>query len=490
MQRRRWALWVVAALSLWVVPRQEAEAKPVAPPEFCAVYPQAPACASGAVSCELCHTSPPARNSYGAQLEAALLPGASRPLADGDFLEALGEALQEIEGLDADGDGVKNLEELLAGSWPADAASAPGGERVCPEGPVRVGWDVCRYDQRYVWKKLHLDFCGRSPSLSETKAFLAQEDRLGALHAALDRCLDGEHWLGRDGVVWNLANRKILPAQSIKSGEDEPGPIPLADYLDDYNYFVYTQLDNRDARLLLTGDFYVAREDGPPTKYTTFNRTPTEDYSERGFGGAQLVNEDARAGMLTHRWFLMSTIMFTAVPRTSAAQAYRAYLGYDIARLEGLEDVPNEPVDYDQKDVKADACARCHSTLDPLTYPFTRYEGIGGGDGRYIPFSYNPARLQGFVRTEGEAIQEVPEAGVLFGQPVANLVEWGEVASNSDAFARATVLDYWELLLGERPRGSEEAEFTQIWQDFRGKHEYGVERMLHALIETEAYGVP
>ena len=30
------------------------------------------------------------------------------------------------------------------------------------------------------------------------------------------------------------------------------------------------------------------------------------------------------------------------------------------------------------KGVTVDECAVCHSTLDPLTYPFSRYEGIGG----------------------------------------------------------------------------------------------------------------
>ena len=79
----------------------------------------------------------------------------------------------------------------------------------------------------------------------------------------------------------------------------------------------------------------------------------------------------------------MSNTMFTSIPRTTAAQAYRAFLGYDIAKLEGLWPVAGEPADYDNKGVGAPACAGCHATLDPLTYPFSRYEGIGGGG----PFS-------------------------------------------------------------------------------------------------------
>ena len=68
--------------------------------------------------------------------------------------------------------------------------------------------------------------------------------------------------------------------------------------------------------------------------------------------------------------------MFTSIPRTSAAQAYRAYLGYDISKMEGLQAVVDEPVDYDAKGVEAPDCAVCHRTLDPLTYPFSRYDGL------------------------------------------------------------------------------------------------------------------
>jgi len=75
--------------------------------------------------------------------------------------------------------------------------------------------------------------------------------------------------------------------------------------------------------------------------------------------------------MLTTRWFLAKNTMLTPVPRTTAAQAYRAYLGYDIAKLEGLQPVAGEPVDYDRKRVTAEQCAVCHSTLDPLSYPFS-----------------------------------------------------------------------------------------------------------------------
>ena len=46
------------------------------------------------------------------------------------------------------------------------------------------------------------------------------------------------------------------------------------------------------------------------------------------------------------------------------------------------------------------------------------------------------------------------------------------------------------LLVGEPPRPPEMTEFEQLWKSFKTDHQYGVERMLHDLIMTEAYGVP
>lgn len=475
--------WIGLAVVAAAMP---ALARPVAPSAFCAAWPDTKPCGAGPADCTTCHTAPPQRNAFGAQLDEHL--EGTRPLTDALFLMGLPAALAAVETLDADGDGVGNREELVLGTSPADALSKPG-EGKCPESIEKNGWDVCNRDLPYVFKKIHLDFCGRSPTRDELRAFRDDPTEAG-LEAALDRCLNSEAWIGRDGAVWNLANRKVRPLQSIKAGEGA-GDIPLGDYFDDYSFFVYTQIDDHDARDVLTGQYFVAEVRGDKgTTYEPWNRTANDDLDLRGFGPAQLVAMQRRAGLLTHRWFLMSNTMFTGVPRTTAAQAYRAFLGMDISRLEGLDPVEGEPVDYDEKGVQEEECARCHSTLDPLTYPFSRYEGIGGGDGRRLPFSYNGARHNAFVSVDGPGMADLPEAGVLFGQPVANLLEWAQVAANSDAFARATVLDYWKLLFGEAPRPEEQAEFDQLWQDFKTTHEYRVERMLHALVKTEAYGVP
>lgn len=461
-----------------------AQAKPVAPASFCAQYADAPICQSGQPACTFCHTTPPARNALGAQLEQQLLPGAPRPLSDEDFQQGLGGALMAIEMEDADGDGAPNLDEILAGTDPANATSLPT-EAGCPvSSAANGGYDVCHYDPGYVHKKVYLDFCGGTLRYDQIQAFDLLEDQSTPIHEALDRCLDSEHWLGADGVLYRLAHKKIRPVQSIKSGEGA-GDVPLGDYDDDYFLFVYTQIDGHDARELLTAEYFVAKE-GPPTVYTPYTRSPIADVGARGVEVAQLVEPNKRAGMLTTRWNFALNTMFTPIPRTTAAQAYRAFLGMDIARMEGLVEIEGEPVDYDQKGVTEPECARCHSTLDPLTYPFTRYSGFNGG----LPFSYVPGRMNNMAQSDSDPLRNTPEAGYLLGQPVADLLQWAQVAADSDAFAKALVMDYWMLLMGEAPRPTEQAEYDGLWRAFKNEHNYSVERMLHDLIETEAYGVP
>lgn len=462
-----------------------ASAQPPAPSAFCEVYPDAPACAAGAVPCTTCHTVAPSLNPYGSDVSANLAVGAPRPLSAEDFLAGLPAALAAAEGLDSDGDGFSNGDEINGGSAPSSAVSTPASECVDEDDD---GWELCGYDVNYAYKKVMIDFCGRSPTLAERQAFASEANPEKALHATLDDCLDSEHWRGIGGRVWNLANRKIGPLAAIKSGKDA-GPIPLADYDDDYAYFAWTQTDDRDVRLVLTGQTFVsASYVAGATVYEEWDRTPDEDFAERGYDRAQFVAKPYRAGLMTHRWFLMSNTMFTAIPRTTGAQAYRAFLGLDIAKLEGLSAVPGEPVDYDHKGVGAPECAQCHATLDPLTYPFSRYEGIGGADGFAAEYSYSANRMQGYTDTDGPDVADVPEEGVLFGQPVADLVEWAEVAANSPEFRDATVMDYWKMLLGEPPRATEQAEFASL-SDGLSAH-FSVESMLHELIDTEAYGAP
>jgi hypothetical protein len=499
-----------ATLAFVVAWGQPAQAKPLAPSEFCRLYPDTALCDSGAAPCTTCHTTPPARNAYGLQVESALSPDAPRPLSDELFLSGLPAALRAAESLDADSDGVSNVEEFLAGTLHIDATSLPSRSVGCDSDQLALAsaqpWNTCDYDPAYALTRIGLDFCGRSPTRGELEVVRDSNDWQMLLQQKLASCLDSAFWRGKDGVLWNLANAKIQPESSLKSGDDA-GDLAIADYEDDYNLFVYVNTGDRDVRELLTAKYHVVRE--PDGALVIVERTPAENYLASDYDDedtAQLVPRERRAGMLTTRWFLAKMTMVTPIPRTTAAQAYRAYLGYDMAKMEGLQPVAGEPVDYDLKGVAAEQCAVCHSTLDPLSYPFTRYDGLGGGDEEEIEdpamavnadgtvdvafANYISGRMDRFVRQEGPQIAETPEAGLLFGQPVADLVEWAEVAANSEPFARKVVLDYWRLLIGEDPLPADEAEFATLAQRLSSKHEYRVERMLADLIATEAYGAP
>ena len=451
-----------------------AQALPTAPGVVCSTWPAA--CDEAPPDCTACHTLPPARNAFGLAIEQALLPGTPRPLGVAAFTEGLPEALAVVADEDADADGATNREELEAGTSPADARDTPGGPPH-PAGCISTNpnWNVCGYDPVYALRKVHLDVCGQAPDYEEITAFraLGGDAQLDALADALQTCLASEFWQGRDGVLWTLAHAKIRPLQAVKSGRNG-GPVPLADYDDDYALFTWTQTGDRDAREVLTAQYYVEVSENPTRYRRVENR------------GSQFTIAPRRAGMLTTGWFSVINTMFTPVNRTTAAQAYRAYLGLDIARSEGLIEPDAPLIDYDDKGVTAEACATCHRTLDALTYPFTRYHGIAGG----ATAAYDPGRMRRQPLDEGSRIREVPEAGFLLGEPVADLLDWADVAANSEEFARATVRDYWKILVGEAPGRADEAAFEELVTRFRTTHGYRVEAMLHDLIRLEAYGAP
>jgi Bacterial TSP3 repeat len=470
------------------------DAKPAGQKLFCDVYPTSPACNSGETTCATCHALPPALNPFGSALSAKLLPGAARPLSDSAFSAGLPDALRQVDALDADGDGASNGDELRAGTDPVNAQSKPNSTTCVPN--AGANWNFCAYDIAYAFRKVSLDFCGRSATYDERQAFAASGSKQAVLHAKLDDCLKSEFWRGRNGEVWNLGSPKIRPIQSIKGGQDA-GPVPLADYYRDYAMYVYATTGDRDARDLLRASYLVDVSFEGPTTYTKVSRTFVEDLAVRNDPtSVEAVAPERRAGMLTSAWFRTINTMFTAVPRTTAAQAYRSYLGLDIALLNGLKTTnAAEPLDYDRKGVRAAGCISCHSTLDPLSYPFSRYEGIDADERSFAPVesvnAYRPDRMARFVASgESPELANVPEAGYILGKPVKDLVEWGRVASDSDEFAQKTILDFWRLLLGAEPRPNELAAYTRLWQRFRNENAYQVEKTLHDLIDTEAYGAP
>jgi len=400
-----------------------------------------------------------------------------RPLSDGDFQGALPGALRAVEALDSDGDGVANLAEVQKGTLPGDASSLPR-DVPCGAGGNPT-YSVCKYDRRYAVKKLVVDVCGGSPSYADLEVFsalspAAQEARIDEV---LDLCMATEYWRGKNGQVWQLGHRKVRPVGTLKGGPEETGIVQLGDYYDDYALFAYSQLDDHDAREVLTADFFVTR-----------SLTPLTTYSKSYLIPFQAVDLPHRSGNLTTAWALAYFTMFTALPRNAAAQAYRGYLGLDIAKQEGMYPVPNEPKDYDAKGVTQPLCTQCHATLDPLSYPFRNYNGITGSDQQVLRFI--PNRIETFFGDQAPAISQIPEEGYIFGQKVNGLKEWAQVAANSDAFAVATVGDYWRFLMGAPPTPEQNAEFVGLWQRFKTTNGYSVRKMLHELIKTEAYGAP
>jgi hypothetical protein len=472
-------LWPLAA-AVGLLCAGGAFAKPVGPSNFCLKYPTAPTCVGGQPACIYCHTAPPTLNDYGTALSAKMAPSAPRPLSDADYATALPGALSQVEALDSDGDGVSNLVEIQKGTFPGDKKSFPND--IPCAGGANPAYAVCKYDYRYVFRKLVLDFCGASPTYAQMESFVTLTDaaKANTLDSTLDFCLASEFWRGKNGQLWQLAHRKIRPVGSLHASpmtpKEEEGLAPLADYYDDYALYSYSQLDDHDAREVLTANFFVSRTPpGMPTVYTKVTALPI-----------QAVDLPHRAGNLTSAWTLAYNVMFTALPRNAASQAYRGYLGLDIAKQEGLYAIPGEPKDYDGKGVTQALCTQCHATLDPLSYPFRNYNGLTGPN--FV--SYVPMRIETKFANEAPNITQIPENGFIFGQPVNSVVEWAQVAANSDAFLVATVNDYWKLLLGRPPLPEENAEFVSLWKRLKSPNNYSVKKMLHELIRTEAYGAP
>ena len=223
-------------LSLLWLP-QVALGKPLALKVFCETYPEAPACLGQVPTCEMCHlAAPPQLNPYGACVFNKL-----GQVSDEEFYRNLPDALKGIEGEDCDQDGVVNLFELNSGTLPGETTDLPE-ERQCAE-------EGCWKDYNYTYRKIWLDFCGEPPSVDEYNDFAELEGhaKQPALDERLEDCLDSPHWIGRDGVLWRLGHEKIRPVGSIKTGVNA-GMIPILDYDPDYQLFVYSQIDDHDAR--------------------------------------------------------------------------------------------------------------------------------------------------------------------------------------------------------------------------------------------------
>lgn len=471
----RWS-WPAATAALALTIAGDASARPEGPRAFCAVYADAPECLGRSITCSKCHTStqPVGWNAYGGAVMAAL---AGRPFADG-----IADALASIEDEDADGDGIPNIEEITLGTQPGDPLSQwmPRPE---PEETDNPSYAIGSYDPRYAFKRIHVLFCGTSPTYEETTDFAAKEPdaQTKALHEALSGCLASQFW--RVEGLAELAHPKIRPVKAYGAQTEVAimgYKITIADYNWDYRLWVHVLSDDHDVRELLTAQYHIeVAKDGSWQRVDGTVPNPAGS-----FGGGQTLDPEHRAGMLTTQWNLFLNIMFAGIPRVAAGHAYREYLGLDLSLQQGVRPVPGEPLDIDDKGVDAAGCAQCHSTLDPLAYAFSYYEGI----------DIDHLDRTGQFRAERPAdhipgwLEAAPQSVVL-DRPVSSLVEIAGVMSESPEFQRNLANMFFVYAVGHEARPDEEDELEAVWTAMPSDG-YSANRLLHRIIDTDAFGTP
>lgn len=480
-----------------------ASAKPEGPRAFCAAYPDAVACMGSVPDCSLCHEStfPATWNGYGSAVKSAL---AGQP-----FEQGLAKALSTVEALDSDMDGVANRAEISAGTKPGNAASLPAAGPSAGEPlPENPDYAIGYYDLTYAYKRASVLYCGHSPSYEDMRPFRdgskRPEELKVLLHERIEACLGGEYWQ-KEGLP-RLADDRIRPIRNL--GQDAEVfitiPIPglfgevklrstMGDYRFDYRLWTYVLTGNRDARDLLLAQYHIVENpDGSWTK--------TEELiakaDEKATAGGQRLEKQYRAGMITTMWFLTRNTMFTDLPRTTAAAAYRAYLGNDISKMQGLMPVAGQPDDIDDKGVDAPRCAACHSTLDPLSYAFAPYTGF-----EFDLFTVTDIFLFGQmnglfgVYKADRAVSRMPrwspvnQQPWLLGQKVDSLRAWAEVAVKSDEFARNLANVFYTHAFAREAEGAALPEFTALWKGLPADN-FSANRLIHRLIDTNAFGVP
>jgi hypothetical protein len=478
--QKRGGFWLFGACGLALAAAPGAAlAMPTAPGIVCETYPELPDCQGQLPDCANCHVSidPPRWNAYGESLRA--MRSETEP-----FETWLPEALRAVESLDADGDGVKNLEELEQSTSPGDEQSVSSDEMTGPLENPR--YDLARYDAPFAFRRMSILYCGRSPSYAEMQAFTKAPADAATLktrlHAALGKCLSGAAWTRE--ILPRLADKRIRPLYAAGPDSDVliSGSLRLVigDYNYDYRLWRYVLTGDRDARELLTAQYHVDEQaDGTLVKV---EGTIAPNLPNALTSGQPLAVEH-RAGLITTQWFLSINTMFSALPRTSAAHAYRSYLGADISMSEGLRPVAGEPLDIDEKGVAQERCAVCHSTLDPLSYAFAEYDGLG--DNPQLYGTFRPERPAEMIPGWSPEAQQ----SVLLGQEVSSVVEWARVAVESDEFKRNLADIFFWHALGRSATGKEQEEFAALWQALPADG-YSANKLIHRLVDTDAFGRP
>jgi hypothetical protein len=482
----------------WLAP--SAIAIPSAPMVVCEMWPDIDACRGGVPSCDLCHTStaPVAWNEFGLNFFGAdgadCPPENNRWMCFRDPFDAhLRDTLADMatDPGDADGDCVDDVTELLYGTNHVDADEYPWEPFVppTPQGDTNPYYDVGTTDWPFAYRRVKAAFCGLSPTYEELTTFTGLDEaaQSAALHDTLDTCLESPFWLVR--ALPRMADERIRPIKEVSA--DGSGDVAtLGDYNDDYLLFVWAMSGDRDARDLLLADYHVRLNGAAQSVADAFM---TYDGPGGGAAPSQPLDTAHRAGMITTQWFMIVNTMFSDVPRTTAAQSLRAYLGMDIALSQGMYPIADEPLDVDDKGVTAEPCSHCHATLDPLAYAFAEYNGIGGGGSNG---TYDPARAIAIFEAAGIAPADRPKPA-LFGQSIdwdqgesTALVAWAQLAANSEAFKRTIATMLFERVLGRHPAADELAEFTDWWMSWGEDDGYSANELLHDLIDLHAFGAP
>ncbi|MBX2811280.1 MAG: DUF1585 domain-containing protein [Myxococcales bacterium] len=447
-----------------------AESRPNAPAAFCIASPAAAICQGAATpDCSLCHTAAPQLNLYGGDLLAVLRTYPEYTL--NDFSLHLGSAVNEIHDLDSDEDGSINFDELLAGTSPGLA------DNLVPPPTEDLNWDP-----QTALKRVSVVFCGQSPTYEELQELNTASDPRALVHQHLSQCLNSSFW--KDEALYRIADPKIGPLEAI----DKNGEVSLANDDWDYRLFSYVMTGDRDARELLLADYHV-NQDGT----TTTDIIPKEQRFEFGdrisLGTGQPLQADKRCGMITTQWYLVRNTMFALVPRNTAAHTYKEYLGMNLSLGEGLFPVGGEPRDVDNIDIDAPDCAVCHSTLDPLAYSFSTYNGIQvatNEDG--IDLLGNIGLLFGNPFGEFNAKRTNWGAdGYIFGQPVGDLSEWCQVAANSPQFAETLIGTMFNFVFSREPTITDKEMVGDLQQELSSNN-YSVNRMLHKMIDSTLFG--
>lgn len=426
-------------------------ASPIPGAELCRKYPTSSYCDSPLNSCKTCHASPPYLNAYGEDLRNHL---------GGPLATAVGAALTAIEAADSDADGVSNIDEL-------NQKGAPGNRSITPAGPITLV-----YDNGVALKRLKAIYCGESVTYEQMVALSVSSDPKAFLHEQLRTCLSSDYW--KKEALLRLADKKIQPLAAIGFG----GNVVIADYRWDYRLFGYIMSDDRDVRELLSATYHI-NEDGKKVEGKQSRGELPQILGQRiVIAGGQPLESERRAGMITTQWFMAFYTMFAVLPRNTASQAYREYLGLDIAKGDGLSPIANEPRDVDNKNVKQAACAVCHSTLDPLSYAFSTYNGI---ETSVVEILTNATGSYKGDRQPWEA------QGYIEGKPVKNLTDWADKARNSDLFKQNIARMMFRQAMSREVLPHEAEEFDKIWKSMP-EDQYSVNKLIHRLIDTKAFG--